>query len=442
MNPLRRRKISIIVLLSCAVLTATSAAYAQDLEGGAKGLNRPALGGVGGIHPSGPAKKRKAPPSDSTSGYRAVAFRRAVPTPTTGTLSVAAPSGTTIFLTDGAGLKLKGVVPQDEGIFIFDKLRPGSYHVSATRGDEYDDDETDVTIRPRAPASVTLNLPPVTYTVTFTTNVTTGEIRYAPGVERQDPVKGTVIVPTGTTSIAFIQNKQAVIRNLKPGLYGVDIVTKDINYETLSRSIKVDSDETYEVKLENNTSTGTLSANGEEFKRNWEVAPNWNAASAGLQVRGNGVAFPRNDNYRHYADFEVQSDIRIRNGVGASFVVHAKDAQNYYLVQLTGARADERYMLRGFIIKDGRRFSSFGEPQSIGLFSSTLNSSQPFTVTLRMRDKRLEVWLTDNETGQSQPAGALTDPNLVYPKGAVGIAGSDNEEFDVVSFILCKGCVK
>jgi hypothetical protein len=447
------RRVATLLALSFVVLIAAvghvsgqdlvGAASRPDLAAGA-GSTRTTSGGAGSLRSPGFKPSLRTPTARSATTVRTVVVPKVIRvTPTTGTLAVAAEPNATILVEPvGGGVAAKGTVPGGERIFTFVDLKPGRYRVAASLDEDHRDDEAEVVIRAGKPSDLTLNLPLITHTVTISTNVKSGEIRYAPVEAKPAPgANEPIYTPVGKTSIAYIQNGKAVLADLPPATYGVDIRTEEVGYQTLLRRFTVPGQTSYTVTLEKKLSESALSANWDTLKRSWEVPAGWNVTPISLQVRGRGLALPRNEDYRYYADFDLQSDLKLRNGTGASFVVHARDAQNYYLVQLTGPNADEPYVLRGFIVTNGVR-RSFGEPQSIRAFASTLSSSQQFTVTMKMRGNKLSVFLTDNETGRTQPAGVLTDPNSVFPIGAVGIAGSDNEEYEVGSFIICKGCVK
>jgi uncharacterized protein (DUF2141 family) len=425
---------------------AGSSARAQDLVGAA---SRPDLGAGSGSTRSGgtgtirtPERKQpvqKSPTARSATTVRTVVVPKIIKvTPTTGTLAVAAESGATILVEPAnGGVAVKGTVPEGKRVFTFVDLKPGRYRVAASLDDDHREDEKVVTIQANKPSDLTLNLPLITHTVTISTNVRGGEIRYALVEGRTNASGENIYTPVGKTSIAYIQSGRAVLSDLPPGTYGVDIRTEEVGYQTLLRRFTVPGEINYNVTLEKKLSEGQLLANWDTFKRSWEVPASWNVTSISLQVRGRGIALPRNEDFRYYADFDLLSDLKFRNGVGASFVVHARDAQNYYLVQLTGANSDEQYVLRGFIVTNGVR-RSFGEPQSIRGFASTLTSGQYVTVSMKMRGNKLSIFLTDNETGRMQPAGILTDPNSIFTTGAVGLAGSDNEEYEVGSLMILK----
>lgn len=364
-------------------------------------------------------------------------------TPTTGAISVSAEPNADLYITPinipGQG-KVDDTVPSDERGLSFPNLKPGRYKVKAEL-DGYTPDEKEVLVKKNDIADVTLNLRPITYNVTITANVRTGEVRYAPIVESGTDASGNKIYnQAGVPSVVNIVNGQATLTGLRSGTYGVDIRTDEVGYAKLLGRFTLPGDTTIPVTLEKKLSEKTFSAYWGTFKSNWESTSNWSSAASGLTVNSPGFAIPRSEDYRYYADFELMSDVKLLNGVGVSYIVHATDPQNYYLVQLTGPNADEPYVLRGFIVRNGQA-QRFGEPQPINVFSQTFRSQAPFTVFLKMEGNRITVQIQDNESGGGlQPAGVLIDPNSQLRVGAVGIGARGNEQFVVNSFMVCKQC--
>src|SRR5438552_15922851 len=107
---------------------------------------------------------------------------RVTVTPTMGSLSVAAESNATI-LVEPLNLKnvqgQQGVVPPGEGIFVFNDLKPGRYRVAGTL-EGYHPVEKDTVIAAKKSQSLTLDFQPILYSVIINTNITSGELRYAP----------------------------------------------------------------------------------------------------------------------------------------------------------------------------------------------------------------------------------------------------------------------
>ena len=360
--------------------------------------------------------------------------KRALVTSTTGTLSVASEPNATLLIEPKRGSEGKvGTIPADERQFIFNDLKPGSYRVAASL-DGYEPAEKEVVITAKKTTPVTLNLKPITQNVTINTNIKTGEIRYAPVEAFKDTGTGeTKYSPKGVTIVVPIQNSRAVLTNLGAGTYGVDIRPGEVGYQKLLGTITVPGDETVTVNLKHLLSTKTFYAAW--TRDEWDLPPDWRIASQLLSVHGRGVALPRDESYRHYSDFHLSSDVKMRNGVAVSFVLRASDRQNYYLIQLTGEKADEPYLLRGFVVKNG-----VSQPlQSIRInhLAATIKPGQFFKVHIKMKGYSMDISVEDSQTGESLPLGILTDSYQSFSTGAVGIAAAEGEQSDYGSFIVC-----
>jgi hypothetical protein len=131
--------------------------------------------------------------------------------------------------------------------------------------------------------------------------------------------------------------------------------------------------------------------------------------------------------------------VKMVNGVAASFVVHAVDPQNYYLIQITGQKADEPYMLRGYIVRNGSA-QRFGRTIPISQFSETIKQGKFFQVILTMTGSEIVVKAQDSETGELLKLGILPDPSNSFRIGAVGIAARSNEQNEVSQFSICVKC--
>jgi hypothetical protein len=357
-------------------------------------------------------------------------------TPTTGTLSVSSsvPNASLLVEPKSGGREGQvGTIPAGELGFIFNDLKPGVYRVAASL-DGYEPAEKEVTIRRNKSTPVTLKLNPITHNVTVNTNVKTGEIRYALVEAFKDTRTGeTRYSPKGVTSVIPIQNNHAVLANLRAGTYGVDIRPGEVGYQTLLGAITVPGNDTITAELKRLLSTKTFFAAW--TRDEWDLPSAWQIASRLLSVKGRGVALPHDDSYRYYSDFQLSSDVKMRNGVAVSFVLRATDTQNYYLVQLTGEQADEPYFLRGFVVKNGVRQLLQSIP--ITHLASTINPKQFFKVNIKMTDNHMNISVEDSQTGAALPLGILTDSYRNFPIGAVGIAAVDREESDYGSFMIC-----
>lgn len=420
-----RRKIEVALLLAILFSVIAGAAQAQDIVGGGVASRRDLSGGAGVSGAAGRTRP-KARTAASRTVTRAIT---AAPTATTGSLSVVAEPGATIYLEPiGSGEALQGRVEEGERIFIFNKLKPGRYIVYAEGGGYNDSIETTVIIMANQNASVTLE--PPTFTATFITNINEGSIRYAPVI-----LRGSAYVPTDKTMYMPIARGRVVLTDLKSGPYVADIRADDPGYQEERVSFTIRENSTFDINLKKLESSIALSVGGWYGLKNWDAPSNWRVNSGKLLIEGQGVAVPRNDDYRYYKNFKLVSDVKMINGVAATFVMRYEDAKNYYMIQLTGPNADEPYMLRGFIIRGGVT-RSLGSALPISAFASALKTGAFFEVTIEMKDNNIRVEILDSETGESIPLGVLSDPNNTFRVGAIGVAARDNEQNEIGRFII------
>jgi hypothetical protein len=407
-----------------------------DLSGGAGSGTRVGGGGGGG---GGGSRVSKRPATRYVTNTRTVTVTKTIlKTPTTGTIVVSAePKAVIVVESVRGGTGDEGTVPADDRQFVFNNLAPGRYRVAAEL-DGYQPAEEEVVVTAGKTAAVSLDLRPITFNVNLTTNVTTGEVRYAPVVARNDPSTGEVKyerAPGGETRIMQIQNGRAVLSNLRTGTYGLDIRADEVGYQTLLATVTLPGKTDFDIKLNKLLSTKTFSATWTSLE-GWEAPTSWTVATRKLSLTGPGIALPKDESYRYYSDFQLSSDAKMINGVAASFVVRAVDKQNYYLIQLTGAKSDEPYVLRGFIVRNGAP-QRMGSPIPIDGFVQTLKPNQFFTVSIKGTDNSFNVSITDSQTGDVLPLGILTDPNRNFKVGAVGLAVRDTEQNEIGRFIVC-----
>jgi hypothetical protein len=423
------KRLAIASLISMMVLAGGAITRAQDIIGntGREQLNRSTTGSA------------KSKPIYRTRTKTVYVDRNAHPTITTGTLSVDAfPNAIVRVEPVRGGTALEGTVPANERLFIFGDLKPGPYLVAATL-DGYKPATQKIEIAANKHKGLTLNLQPILYTVKINTNVPSGEVRYAP-VESYSE-QGTTekrYRPSGETRVVPVQDHIAVLPALVKGTYGVDIRASEVGFETKLGTVTVPDDtDKEEIKLEvtlkNVRSTETFSALTTD---QWDLPGGWRIASGLLSANGKGVAIPHLALYRYYSDFILISDAKMLNGIAVSFAVRvSNDKENYYLIQFTGPNAEEPYMLSGYIVKHGvrERFQSI----SIGHLRNTIRPNQFFSVSIKMRDNRIEVSVADSQTGEDLPLGNLIDANRNFSIGAVGIAAGDRDQSQFGSFIVC-----
>lgn len=396
--------------------------------GAAQGPRTGSGGGIGAPRPAvEPTRIRKDAPAKTETRYIVKKV-----TPTTGQLFVATEPPGAVILLEPLDPRNKdsrqAQVPTDRRDWVFNDLRPGEYRVAATKP-EYREMVKTVTIKRNETEQMTLELKPILYSITINTNVDSGELKYA----REGQ----------TFNVVSFQSKTISLK-LPAGDYVADISAPEgLGYKARRQKISVREELTIEFSLERiRFSTEPLSPNWTNTElQGWEVPLGWRAESKHLIVRGVGVALPRDENKRFYKDFLLSSSAKMVNGIGVGFALRARDAQNYYLLQLTGETADEPYYVRLFVVKNGvaQRIQA---NQIVGAPASAIKTGDFFAVTIRMVDNRIKVDIEDSKTGLSYPLGILIDPNRSFTAGAVGIAARGNEENVIWIFNVCTECMK
>jgi len=341
----------------------------------------------------------------------------------TGSLVVVSAAGAmlTLDLIDGDDTR-EGKIPVGPSLYRFRDLKPGRYRIRAEM-EGHAPAESAVEIIGGKTSDIMLNLRPITYQVTISANFSEGEVRYR-----------RAKAPDEIPLVAQFKNGRAALPNLRAGEYEVDIRAREASFGTLLATIEVGNGKTeFPVELKRRRSDQTFS---EIWRRldGWEAPAGWGVNANKLWIKGAGVALPRDENYRYYADFDLESDVKMVNGIAASFALRAQDRQNYYLVQLTGAQADEPYVLRSFIVKNAERRPM--QPSiSIEAFAKSLTGNY-FTVALNVVANRISVSIRDSQTGDELPLGVLTDRDRHFTIGAVGLAAQGQEQNEVARFIV------
>jgi hypothetical protein len=404
-------KVGVIVATLLLVFTVSFIAHAQGPGLDCNSCPKPKPPEI--YNPKGPGTKPNKP---------RVIERIVRVTPTTGALTIVAEPGASVrleYLTRG-GVPKTCEIPADERSCVIEDLRPGTYRVVAKlEGYKLMGNPPVKKVIANKSDKVDLNLVPITHNVTVRLNASSGMLTYAKGGE----------VPR---SVDF-QNNQAVLSGLTGGVYTIRIVPDDASYVTKDTALTVSGESNeVEVKLDKKESKAFLGATASD----WALPSGWSFSSGKVIVNENGIALPSDSSYRYYTDFQLTTDVRMKNGVAVSFVVRWVDSQNYYLVQITGPNADEPYRLRGYLVRNGSA-QRFGRTLPINQFSETLKPGKYFSVELTMTGSEISVKVRDSETGDFLKLGTLPDPSNTFRIGAVGIAARGSEQNEVAQFSIC-----
>jgi hypothetical protein len=127
--------------------------------------------------------------------------------------------------------------------------------------------------------------------------------------------------------------------------------------------------------------------------------------------------------------------VRLSDGDTVGFLLRYVNAQNYYLVEISGAKAEERHVIKGYIVKNDKKEQFFS--LSIENFAKIL-AEKNFRVIIKGKKNVFEVFIEDVANGGSPiRVGIFPDQYNSFRKGAVGIAGSKDSNFEVGGFTVC-----
>ena len=340
----------------------------------------------------------------------------------------------------------KNVKAKADGSFAFEDLRPGRYKLSASFAG-YQPQEIEITIRPDKIAVESIALKKVTYDFSIQTNIETGEVRFAPAkVIGQNPDGTLKSQETGGYCVVPIENQKAVIEELPEGTYNIDVRASDApEYEPSLAVIEIPQDipqanpdepnenKLFRINLLYTLSTGTF--NQIRTQDAWILPKNWKVDTKGLKADDVGIALPKNKDYRFYKDFEMQATVRLLDNASIGFVVRAKDENNHYLIQLTGASSKNPYFISGYIVKDGKLELVVTNPAPF--LNKIIGEQKYFGVIIKAKGNTFEVLVEETATGNSYPLGNIVFKDNNFPIGAVGIGILEKSDFEVGLFSVC-----
>lgn len=370
----------------------------------------------------------------------------------TSNLTVSSEPGAKVLLKS----KVRGVKPREEEIaknnpkdratVEFEDLTPGNYIVTVSL-EGYESQETEVSVPLQKTVGISLDLKPVKYQLNIDTNVPDGEVRFAPAqFEKTNPDGSLKTTETGGYCIVPIKKGKAIINELQKGYYNIDIRPAAVEYQPVLTAINLPTDvlnekdpesselEDFRIELGKKISTETFGAawvGGE-----WSLPRGWKLQNGTMQTAGlAGIALPGNEQYRYYTNFEMISDVIMTDGNSIGFVLRAENAQNYYSLHISGAKAPEPNLATGYVVKDGKPTLLFSVP--ITNFARTIKAKQSFRVIIKGNNNTFKIFIEDADTGKSNPVGDMIDRYNNFRKGAIGIIGIESADSVIGTFTVC-----
>ncbi|MET0649839.1 MAG: caspase family protein [Pyrinomonadaceae bacterium] len=347
--------------------------------------------------------------------------------PTTGTLSVVSEPGARIViepLSGGTQSRVEGDA-DDKGVYKSGQLQFGEYRVIAAReGSETREDKAEVAAN-KPPPVVPLNLKKATYTLTIIANTMTGSV--------------AVGAQGGPTQVYQLKDGRAVAADLSRGDYTVAITPDDVSLQPEKAPVTVTGDREHTFTLKSLLRKQPLDA---EFAlpSQWRLPSGWRATPA-LEVNGEGRAM-LSEEVGRFADFELSANVELVGGTSVSFVVRAADEQNYYLVRLSGPRADVPNMLSLYLVKNGQKPRSLYD---ISLRGNKLDDQ--FIFGMKATGDRFDFFIDDNSfESNGKPIGLAPigkHSDSTFAVGGVGVAAGPGDKAKIFQYMVCPGiCAK
>jgi hypothetical protein len=370
----------------------------------------------------------------------------------TSNLSVSTEPGATVLLEplDPRQKKLaKKLTVGKEGSVVFENLQAIKHKIRVEKIGFETQEQEPINILPQKTQAINMDLKAITLNLSIKTNISKGEVRYAPADLKEKRPDGSLsTIENGAYCIEPIKNNQAIIKGLKNGYYNIDIrpTSDDIQYNPVLTAVEIstetanDDDDgedgslSFEIPLLKKISEGRFATTWTTDE--WEKPAGWKLGKTMKTDGSIGVALPRNEQYRYYTDFEMTSDVRLTNADTVGFVIRAEDDKNYYLFQISGAKAETPHVIKGYIVKNGKEEPPFFT-QPIAPFAKTIAEGN-FRVLIKGSNNIFSVFIEDIANGgEPRPVGIFTDPSSKFRKGAVGIAGRKNWNFEIGYFTVC-----
>lgn len=221
-----------------------------------------------------------------------------------------------------------------------------------------------------------------------------------------------------------------IIPELLPGSYQMRVTLDGFEHAEQSLSLTLaDRKPTTPIDL---TPIAESAEGNEDFltgSSKWVVPAEWKLEKRGLLIGGQKVGLFRTPTEKRpfniYRDFTMSFDVRFINGKGASWVVRAKDEQNYYMFQLVPATEGLQSKFNFYVcqqgtctLKDSKRYPEPLNKPNDSYFIQLEARGTEFTHRIRV--------LMNPRADDPQPLGTFSDGTLTY--GGVGFRSIDDNQ--------------
>jgi serine/threonine protein kinase len=132
---------------------------------------------------------------------------------------------------------------------------------------------------------------------------------------------------------------------------------------------------------------------------------------------------------RRYGDFDADFNLTFGDRDSASWVMRARNDQNYYLLELHGPKADPPNSILAWKVVDGRRVS-LKPPAAVGKDLSL--AGDQLSIYIRARGSTIQHFIASALAPENDdPKGLITITDGVLQQGGFGFLGYDKNGFSV-----------
>jgi hypothetical protein len=327
------------------------------------------------------------------------------------------PAGVSVWLD---GRRVENATLDEQGRLSLPRLPVGAHRLRCGK-DGHDDWETRLEIKPGEPLLLTARMPLATITLTLKT------------------VAGARVSLDAEEKGLAQSDGLLVVRGLAPGDYRLSVLLD--GYEPLERplSLRLSNRARFEtVELIPIAASSEATDTFTQGLAKWSPAPpTWQVAQGVLQISGPALALFKDVTETRaanvYYDFNWTFDVGLSNSKGAAWVIRAKDRQNYYLFELTTARAEQPARFFNFYVcRDGKL--TLKDRREV--VENLERPGDSFHLTVRARGSEFHHTISSANSPQrgEQPLGTFTDNSFAY--GGLGFQAINGIEMKVFSFIV------
>ncbi len=161
--------------------------------------------------------------------------------------------------------------------------------------------------------------------------------------------------------------------------------------------------------------------------RLWTIPPGWEVKTGRMHIAN--APTPGMPTGIRYRNFVMQFHLKLENGGGAAWIVHAKDSKNYYLFYLSGSQGAIPDHFVTYIVKDNR-FDAMDFFRSDPLVEPLVAGGE-YQINVEVKDDVITHTITPAATGKTENLGVFKDPQRTFLLGNIGFRTIGAERFSI-----------